>query len=134
MVMRTGVLWWSSRVSGTLEGASWVQRRYEEEARTRERTRPLLPLGGEEGRWTECLRSAYRWRVQNQGPVGTSLLISCQPRQGSGLGQCVCEQQTDPSKGGKLESEGHGDLSTKGSGFQKRKGAGSPLSGRLVFN
>lgn len=86
-----------------------------------------------EGRWTGTVESVPRWRVQNQDPVGTSLFISCQPGRGSGCGQCGCEQQTDPSEGRKLESEGSGDPSTKGSGFQKRKGAGSPLSWKHIY-
>lgn len=60
-----------------------------------------LHLGKErarEERWTGCEQgSVPSWRVQNEDPEGTSLLISCQP----GQGQSKCEQHPDPGEGGK---------------------------------
>lgn len=62
-----------------------------------------------------CLSPASLGRAQGWASVGVSSKLT-------------------PEKEESWSLKAPGDLSTKGSGFQKRKRAGSPLSGRLVFN
>lgn len=61
--------------------------------------------------------------------------ISCHPGQGSERGQCGCEQQTDPSEGRKLESEGSGGSQHQGQWVPEEKGVrqGLPCHGDLYF-
>lgn len=87
---------------------------------TRERAR-------EEGR-TGCVQGRVpSWRVRNEDPGRTSLLISLQP----GQGQSGCEQQTDPGEGGKLGVWNHGNPSTEGS--RRERGHGLPCWGEILL-